>query len=281
MTEMKTDGPLGTQTLFRALAVIEAIAKGAGNLQTISAATGCTRSTTHRVVSALIHAKCIQQCPRQGYVLGSKLIEFGLWARGQMPLTALARPHLEALAVRMRHAVQLGIAEESEVLILDEIAGRRGPMHARIGSRMPLALTGLGKALMLDMAEDQWRRHYDAGMAHPTCRGTAPSGSAHWQGYLERMRLNAARACTFDLEENEIGTRCISAPVREACGRIVAAVGLVSVVRVVGEERKRLLCREVVATAAAISADLGWIAHKMNGVSSPISDKVRRRVQVR
>jgi DNA-binding IclR family transcriptional regulator len=198
-----------------------------------------------------------------------------------MPLTALARPHLEALAALTRHVVRLGIAEESEILILDEIPARRGPMPARVGSRIPLALTSLGKALMLDMSEDQWKRHYDAGMAHSACRGTVASGSGHWQGYLERMRLHAARACAFDLEENEVGMRCISAPVREACGRIVAAVGIVSADRVLGEERKHLLCREVVATAAAISADLGWTAHKANGARSPVTDKVRRRVQVR
>lgn len=87
----------GTQTLLRGLAILEAVAGGARDMRAIGAALGTTRSTTHRLVSSLVQARYLRQV-QGGYLLGPKLIELGTIALEQMPLTAVARPHLEALA---------------------------------------------------------------------------------------------------------------------------------------------------------------------------------------
>ncbi|WP_231873580.1 IclR family transcriptional regulator domain-containing protein [Acetobacter tropicalis] len=55
-----------------------------------------------------------------------------------------------------------------EVLYLDKIPGQRGlEMRSRIGKRMPLASTGLGKALMLDLPESEWRTLCNVALSHP------------------------------------------------------------------------------------------------------------------
>lgn len=92
----------GTQTLLRGLAILEAVAGGARDMRAIGAALGTTRSTTHRLVSSLVQARYLRQV-QGGYLLGPKLIELGTIALEQMPLTAVARPHLEALASDARH----------------------------------------------------------------------------------------------------------------------------------------------------------------------------------
>jgi len=83
----------GTQTLLRGLAILEAAANGARDLRAFGAALGTTRSTTHRLVSSLVQARYLRQV-QGGYLLGPKLIELGTIALEQMPLTAVARPHL-------------------------------------------------------------------------------------------------------------------------------------------------------------------------------------------
>ena len=94
-----------------------------------------------------------------GYLLGPKLIELGTIALEQMPLTAVARPHLEALAEHTHDTIHLGVRDGDDVLYIDKIPGTRGlEMRSRVGHRMPLASTGIGKAMMLDLPPDAWQR---------------------------------------------------------------------------------------------------------------------------
>mgnify|MGYP001009344890 CR=1 FL=1 len=71
--------PAGAQALFRGLAVIDAVAQGACSLADIGAAIGCTRSTTHRLIAALVQADYLRALGGSsgGYQLGPRLIELG------------------------------------------------------------------------------------------------------------------------------------------------------------------------------------------------------------
>jgi DNA-binding IclR family transcriptional regulator len=258
-TARANETPAGTQTLIRGLTVIDAVARGAKSLQAIGGAIGCTRSTTHRLVSALVGTGHLRVVSGLGYVLGSKLIELGYLAREQLPLTAIARPHLEILARRTQDTVHLGLADGTEVFYLDKLPAKRGlEMRSRIGFRMPLAFTGVGKALMLDMTEDRWLDLYEVGRGWHAARGTAPSTLPGLSDFLTRMRSYVEQSCAYDLEENEAGVRCVAAPIRDAGGVIVAAISVASAAQYMPLERLPELRPQVMATAATISRELGW-----------------------
>lgn len=63
---------------------------------------------------------------------------------------------------------------------------------------------------------------------------------------------------SLDFEENELGIRCVGAPVFDVRGEAVAGVSIASAVPYMPEERMRSLGPVVRATADAISAELGW-----------------------
>jgi DNA-binding IclR family transcriptional regulator len=138
----------GTQTLLRGLALLECVAEGIGDVKGIAARLGTPRSTTHRMLNSLVAERYLLHVPYKGYLLGPKLIHLGMRALEQRPLVAMARPHIEALARRTGDTVHLGVLEGSEVFYLDKISGTRGlEMRSRVGLRMPIACTGLGKGL--------------------------------------------------------------------------------------------------------------------------------------
>lgn len=234
-----------------------AIAAGARSLHSISHAIGCTRSTTHRVLRALVVGGYARH-GSTGYVLGPKLIELGSLATAQVPVTAVAHAHLEALAAQTGDTVHLGIRDGGHVLYIDRIPGNRGlQISSHVGYRNPMACTALGKALMLDMHEDQWRELYTAAqhvsvpaqLRSPTCFS--------WPQYLKRMRTYATRGCAFDLQENEVGIRCVAAPIRDVSSVIVASISVASAIQYMPEERMRSLRELVVTKAAEISRELG------------------------
>jgi DNA-binding IclR family transcriptional regulator len=244
----------GSQTLLRGLDVLEGVAEGPVSLADLAAQLGLTRSTTHRLANALIERRYLVLVPQRGYQLGPKLLELGYRAQQQTGIVQQARPHLEALAERSEDTVHLGVLDGDRALYLDKIPGRRRiVISSRVGDRHPLTSTGLGKALLLDDKADLWKQLFSQ-------EQSASPSSPGYEVWLERMRNYVKSGRAYDLEENEDQIRCVAAPIRDARGRIVAAISVSSAAQYMDEGRMETLTSDVVETAEAISNDLGWNA---------------------
>jgi DNA-binding IclR family transcriptional regulator len=245
-------GPQGSQTLLRGLDMLDQVIDGPVNLVELSARMKLTRSTTHRLANALIDRGFLTFLPREGYQLGPKLLHLGFLAQAQVDLVHSARPHLEALAGLSEDTVHLGRLDNERALYLDKISGRRRvEISSRVGDRHPLTSTGLGKALLLDTPAPQWRRLFD--IEHDT---GAPA--IDYKLWSKRMTGYVKSGCAFDLEENEDQIRCVAAPIRDASDRIIAAISVSSAAQYMDDDRMTDLSADVMATARAISVDLGW-----------------------
>jgi DNA-binding IclR family transcriptional regulator len=252
----------GSQTLFRGLDVIDAVVDGPITLADLAAKLGLTRSTAHRLASALADRRYLTFVPRQGYQLGPKLLELGFRAQRQTDLVQMARPHLESLAASTGDTVHLGVLDSDRALYLDKIPGRRRiEISSRVGDRHPLTSTGLGKALLLDDEADRWRQLFNKDQA-------TGSPAAKYGIWLERMKDYVGSGHAFDLEENEDLIRCVAAPIRGANGGIVAAISVSSAAQYMADERMRALSEEVRAIALAISRELGW-SSEIGGRQAP------------
>jgi len=253
---VKRQALAGTQTLARGLEVLDAVAEGATTLVELANAIGLTRSTTHRLAATLVERRYLDFSRGDGYTLGPKLLELGYITGRRMDLPRVARDHLEALAAATGDTVHLGMLDGARALYLDKIPGsRRVEISSRIGERQPLRSTGLGKALILDDDEQQWREYYD----HEARLGNGYD--VPLDVWLKRMREYAAQGYAFDLEENEDRIRCVAAPVRDVAGAIVGAISVSSAAQYMDDLRMRGLTFEVKKAADAISAALGFNAN--------------------
>ena len=247
----------GTQTLMRGLALLECVASGISDVKGLAARLGTPRSTAHRMIASLVNEGYLHHVPHQNYLLGPRLIYLGTKAQEQRPLGILARPFLAELAASTGDTVHLGTVEGTQVFYLDKVSGTKGlEMRSRIGQRMPLASTGVGKALMLGIAEESWAPLFDLAVSARTLAGER-SLLSPWPVYREVMRRYLAQGWVMDLEENELGIRCVGAPIRDASGQVVAAVSVASAVPYMPDERMLELGPKVLATARAISEKLG------------------------
>ncbi|MBR9839396.1 MAG: IclR family transcriptional regulator [Rhodobacteraceae bacterium] len=252
------DGQRGTQTLSRGLAVLRLVGQGTGSASGIAAALDVPRSTAQRLLASLVAEGCLYRIPGKGYVLGPELIHLGARARAQQPVLALATPVLQRLAAATGDTVHLGVPDGDEVLYLDKIDGTRGlEMRSRPGQRMPLAFTGLGKALLCDTPDPELRALYDrSAPAQAALAGRVPPRP--WEVFRDDMAETRARGHSLDLEENERGIRCVGAPVRDVEGRIVAGLSVASASPFLPDERMARLAPLVIAHADEISRELGW-----------------------
>jgi DNA-binding IclR family transcriptional regulator len=260
-SEAPETGPpaAGTQTLLRGLDLLEAVVSGPVSLAELSKTLNLNRSTVHRLASALVDRGYLKLTPREGYTLSAKLLELGFAARQQINLPRVARPHLERLAELTGDTVHLGILDGNKALYLDKLPGRRRiEISSRVGERHPLCVTGLGKALLLDRTQDEWRSLFHAE------RGMGAQSASAFHTWLKGMQRYQAGGYSFDLEENEDRIRCVGAPLRDETGKIVAAISVASVAQYMDDQRMADLSSTVRDTAAAISRDLGFTPNHPN-----------------
>ncbi len=242
--------PQGTLTLARGLDILHAVAEGAHDLKGVVDATGIGRSTAHRLIQLLELRGFVRTVHGTSYTLGPQLIDYGFRALHQQPLPVLARPVLERLAATVQDTVHLAVEDAGQVLYLDKIPGSRGAeMRSRIGHRMPLTRTGIGKSLLLDEPH-RWAEQYTA--EHPGAH--SPQELA---AFRRTMEDGAGRDSTMDLEENEPGIRCVAAPVRDARGAVVAAISVSATQPYMPAERMQALVPVVRQAAQAIGRELG------------------------
>src|SRR5690606_18137432 len=200
----------------------------------IAEATGLAFSTAHRLASALVQERYLHFEPRQGYRLGSKLMELGFAAYRESDLTRLARASLEQLAALTDDTVHLAVLDGEQVVYLDKIGGKRSiEVSSRIGGRKPICTTGVGKALILDQEQEVWCAHFLR--ENPTAEGPAV------QAWLARMQQYASLGHALDLGEDAPQIRCVAAPVYAADGAIIAAISVSSTVDYTDEARLQAL----------------------------------------
>lgn len=247
----KAPRQLASQTLFRGLEVVDAVAQGFTTLPQISEHLGLSASTTHRLASALVQIDYLRFEPRKGYSLGIRLIELGFQAHREADLPSRARPFLEQLAQLTRDTVHLATETDGSVVYLDKVAGSRAvQISSQIGGRKRLSSTGVGKALLLDAGPERWLQvlHQDREATGSTATDTA---------WLALMEGYAQGGYAFDQGEDDDSIRCVAAPIRDATQRIVAAVSVSSTVQYMDQERLHSLIETVKGVAAQIGAQLG------------------------
>lgn len=246
-------GVNGALTLMRGLDVLDRVAKGDNTLGKISKSLGLNKSTVHRLATTLVESKYLVMGQREGYGLGTKLLELGFAASQQITVTRIARPHIVKLNADTGDTVNLGVLDGHQVHYIDKIPGtRRIEVRCVIGERQLLRPTGLGKALLIDEGEDTLREVFMRESREQ------PRYKYDLKSWLEVMKVYREGGYALDLDENEDRIRCVAAPVRDISGKIIAAISVSSAAQYMDDDRLSSLQTYVKDTAQAISHEFGF-----------------------
>lgn len=236
----------GTQSLERGLSLIEHAVADAPTIDELARTAGLNMSVTRRLVAGLINQGFLTLGPGRRLHGGPKLIRLGIQAQGRLDVVAVARPFLEALSDATGIPSFLGERVGDFSVHLYRQPGRqRVVVNTPVGTRRPLAETSLGKALLLDDV-DEWERIFAA--ADPAFV------TANWR---ENMTAARAAGAVTHVSPPPDRVHAIAAPVRDAAGRIVAAISVVSLPQYVDDAMMAATRDAVLTTAAGISGTLG------------------------
>jgi len=220
----RTNGSV--QSVVRALRLIDALgaSRGEVGIADLSKRVGLHVSTVHRLLATLVQQGFCRQNPETGrYALGSKLYHLGEACLGQTDLRGLARPFLERLCRETGETANLVVLDGKEALYLDKVESPQNlRIFSRIGHRAPLYCTAVGKILLAFRPPDEGEALLGSGPFQPLTRHTSTS-PARLRQELAQVRV---QGFAVDKEECEEGAYCLAVPVRNAQGRIEAALSV-------------------------------------------------------
>jgi IclR family transcriptional regulator, acetate operon repressor len=242
-------------SVARAIRCLELIADaGELGVSELGRRLGVHKATASRLAATLADRGLVERDPlTERYRLGFGLIRLAGAAISGLDLIRTARPVMEDLADRTRETVNLGVLSGDDVIYVDQVTGARSIVSVNwVGRRTPLHCTASGKVLMA-FAPDAERDRLLAIPLEASTRRTIVEPSA-LRAQLEETRT---RGYATTMEELEQGLNAVAAPVRQADGRVVAALsvsGPAFRVRAIDLPR---LGRTTIDAATAISRRLG------------------------
>jgi IclR family transcriptional regulator, KDG regulon repressor len=189
------------------------------------------------------------------YRLGLKLVERASALVDQLDLRKLAAIHLEELRSWCDESINLAIRDGQEVVYIERFFGGHAlGIRSELGKRAPVHSTALGKAILAFSPRQEIQNFIDRCNFNPVTGNTITDPDQFLQE-LERVRKTGY---AIDEEENEIGGRCVSAPVFGFEGVPVAAVSISVPIQRLPREKVPIFGQKVMDVACAISRSVGF-----------------------
>jgi DNA-binding IclR family transcriptional regulator len=221
----------------KTLSVLDALDGARSRLADIAERAGLPKSTVHRILRRLVERGYARAQGDGVYVLGPRVLTMAGAMLGRLDVTALAGPVLRALHADVGHTVHFAMLSDDEAVYLEKLVDPGLPYQfaSRVGGRIPLHCTAIGKALLAEME-------------------TPPEMDGELRAELERVR---ERRFAIDDEENERNIRCVGAAVRDHTGAATHAISVTALTVELSLDDAVALGPRVVAAADAVSEALG------------------------
>ncbi len=231
----------GVGVLDRTMTVLEAVERGGRSFTEIVAATGFTRSTTHRLLKAMEEHGLVTASGGRGYRLGPRLLSLAATAFRDLPLRDLAHPTLERLARDTAESAQLYVRDGERRVCIDAVESTNELRTiVAVGASLPLTQGSAGKVLLA------WAEAHER---EQLLNAIAPEATPELERQISAARR---RGWAASVGEREEGVASVSAPVFDGEGTLMAAVSVSGPANRIGTGGGKRYAPAVTAAAAEI-----------------------------
>ena len=243
-----------TSAAGKVLAVLATFDRDRQNqtLSQIARRTGLPLSTAHRIVGELAAWGALERGDSATWHVGLRLWEVASVCPRSQILREAALPFMQDLYETTHENIQLAVREGTELVFVERIAGHRSvELLTMVGSRFPLAATGMGRVLLAYAPYDIQEAVLEAPLRSWTSHTVTDPRTL--RGQLSRIRREQIFVSDRQLSENTVA---VAAPVRLGLGgEVNAALGIVVAAR--SASRVRQLREPLRRAVQALSIELG------------------------
>ena len=244
------------KSLDRAFEVLERLSELSGaTLSELAADLDESPATVYRVLFTLEARGVVEfDSEPQTWHIGPRAFVIGARFLRRTALVERARPVLRQLMQATGETANLGVHRDGRVLF---VAQAETHEHIRAffppGTLSPMHSSGIGKALLSAMPEDQVRAILQREGQERFTPGTLTTRDA----LMADLRLSRARGFAIDAEERNVGMRCIAAPIFDAMGDVVAGISVSGPVNRMADGKTADLSAHVTEAARDLTARIG------------------------
>lgn len=214
------------QSVDRALSILNLFDEYSSELKIteISERMHLNKSTIHSLLKTLQKHHYIEQNSENGkYKLGMKLFERGNFVIHHLDIRSIAKKHLVDLSLKTGHTINLVILDDKEGVYIDKVEGTSGTiLYSRVGRRIPIHCSSVGKALVAFKQEEDLNRILDGYIY----KKQTPKTITNEKEFLKELEGVKKRGYAFEREENEPGVCCFAVPIRDHMDQVIAAISL-------------------------------------------------------
>ncbi len=219
------DGAGTVQALDRGLQLMRLLAQdGNATLTDLALSAGMPASSAHRLLTTLqTHGFVEFDEAEQEWMIGVEAFRIGSSFVRRTNLLEAGRNAMRTLVEETGETANMAIADGGDVVFISQVECHN-PIRAffRPGTRGHMHASGIGKALLAELSQDEVERILqDKGL--PSFTATTITTPGELFADLERIR---SRGWSLDDEERYSGMRCVAAPVFNAYGEAVAGISV-------------------------------------------------------
>lgn len=242
--------------VMRTMAILDALGEVErdSGVSEIAQKLDMSKSTVYRFLQTLKGLGYVVQDEDDRYRLSVRLFELGAKSLPQLDLVREADPAMRRINALTGESVHLGILEAGNIVYVHKLDSSYNlRMYSRIGLRAPLYCTGIGKVLMAWLDESEVLKHLEGETFQPRTANTLPNIDA----YLKELVEIRANGYGEDREEFEANMRCLSVPVFNRMGVVIAGMSVSFPCFRFQEELKTSYVRELLDAGRATSQRMG------------------------
>lgn len=255
-SDSSNSGRLMVQALMKGLAVISVfdLSHAEWTVDEIAKEIDLPKMTVYRLVRTMEDLGFLVGDPASNrYHLGPATLPavHVSWRRAA-EIAKVARPYLEELASETKESVSLAVEIDRVAVQIDSVQGSR-PFRPLIAPGRVADWSAHAK-LFVVMRPEEERRHEPPPYAHPwrVARDIESPELA-----LEAEKI-LAEGVAYDLEERELGTCAVAAPILDQSGDVVASLAVVAPPGRFQPPEREILCAALKRVASSLSRYFGY-----------------------
>src|ERR1700675_856122 len=242
----------------RALAMLEAVAQESAGLSNaeISRKLKIPKSSASYILRTLETQSYLIRDEDSGkYRVGLKILSLSRGALGGSDVRGVALPIMRHLTHQTGLTCHLAVLDGPEAVYIEKVEPEGFiRMDTWVGRRMRVHATSVGKAIVAHIPQEQLEQIlHKSGMEKRT-----PKTITTLPRLLKELEKVRAQGYAVDDEENNLGARCVGAPVFNQKGAIEASVGLSGTINQVNAQTMPRILEALKDAARHVSMQLGY-----------------------
>ena len=256
-----------TQTVSRAIDILELCSEQPQQLREISAHLGVHRTTALRAIQTLTEAGFIRRNADGSYGPGFRLAALARAALDQFDLRTLVHPHIVELSNRLGFTVQFAVPEGNRIIYVDKIEPPNAiTLNTVIGGQVVLHTAGVSKAILANL---------------PARRRDEILATATYERFTENSITSRAQLDTVLDDVRETGwasdhgeyekiSNCIAAPVWDHSGKVSGAISITAFRDIADVDNLLQHLPDLLETTENISRALGWRPLRLESTTTAV-----------